>query len=125
MNSQNSMEQNPVPLPQHIQAQPHPNRLSVFANNQFGCGQQPQTLLSHNHHHPQCTPNVTTSSPSPVPTTTSNCHQPPSTTTARLNPARTRRQRHITAQEQSNHATSPDERAPTRCHIAHSDVAAR
>ena len=39
MNSQNSTEQNPLPLPQHKQC---------------------QTLLSHNHHHPQRPPSLTT-----------------------------------------------------------------
>ena len=32
----------------HNHAQPWPNQSSVFADDQFGYGQQPQTLLSHN-----------------------------------------------------------------------------
>ena len=77
-------------------AQPWPNQLSVFANDQFGCGQQPQTLLSHNYHHPQHSPSIATLLMSPAPTTTSNHHQLPSMTTACLNPAKTRQQHHIT-----------------------------
>ena len=68
---------------------------------------------------------VAASSPPPVPTTTPNCHLPPSATTARLNTTRTRREHHVTAQEQGDHAMSLNERAPSRCHIAHSDVATR
>ena len=121
------IQQNGIRFPHHNtnNAQPCPNQSSVFADDQFGHGQQRQTLFSHNHHHPQHPPSVAASSPSPAPTTTPNRHQPPSTTTARLNTGRTRQECPVALQEQCDHATSLDERAPTRCHITHSDVATR
>ena len=110
-------QQNGICSPFH-NAQPCPNWSSEFADDQFGCGQQSQTLLSHHHHHPQChlrrrlvTITSTHHHPQSSPAALSDHNTPQHHTNKTRTPhhrSRTRRPRHVTE-------STSAEQVPRRC----------